>query len=191
MLPDPGSGGGDVVPSVAVERGVRTRVDPGEVQLRRQKPERKPGEIPVLGGDQGQLPAERLGAVRGHERLVAPVGVGAQRPFPAGLCGGGEQGVDRARAEERKVGGEDENVVRRRQPQPRAQRRQRTAALRHFPGPDDRSGGRTTVAHDDGTSRAVACREDPVEQRPAADPDSWLVGAAERFAAPPARTITS
>ncbi|CAM5342943.1 hypothetical protein SMICM304S_06677 [Streptomyces microflavus] len=92
----------------------------------------------MLGGEKGQLTAERLRAVDGDERLVAAVGVGAERALPAVRTGGDEQRVDRRRPEERKIGGEDEHPLRRRQPHPRSERGQRAAALRDFAGPGDR-----------------------------------------------------
>ena len=78
MLPDTGPGGGDVVPGVAVEGrrgGLGLAEMPcDEVQLRQQQPQGQTGEAAVFGAQQGQFTAQRFGAVRGDERLVAAVG---------------------------------------------------------------------------------------------------------------------
>ncbi len=135
--------------------------------------------VGVLGCEPGEFAAQRVGAVRGHERLVAAVGVAEQRALGAALPEGGRQPPYRRRLEERQVGGEDDDDGGRGVPQPRVERGDGAAAGRLLARPAHRAGGRAGVGDHHGDGRAGAGGQHPVEQRPAADADAGLVGAAE------------
>lgn len=90
MLPDACSGGGDVVPGVAVE-GRDGIGHAGEFQRGGQPAQRQADEAAVFEGERAQLPAQRRRPVRGHERLVPAAGVGEQRALGAARPQGAEK----------------------------------------------------------------------------------------------------
>lgn len=59
----------------------------------------------MLGGEQGELAAQRFGTVHGDEGLVTTALIGAQGSLRLPLTGGGQQRSDRALPEERQIGG--------------------------------------------------------------------------------------
>lgn len=130
----------------------------------------QPGEAAVLVGECAQFPAERRRAVRGHERLVAPVGVGEQHPFGATAPQSGQQPPYGGHFEERQVGREDHDGLGGGVPQTGVERGDRARAGRFLTRPAHRPGGGPRVGYDDRGPGVGTGTEPPVEQRATAHP---------------------
>lgn len=136
----------------------------------------------MLGGEQGDLAAQRLDPVGGDERLVPAVGIPQHRTVLAGGRGRGrgvQQGAYGLPVEERQVGGEYEDQLGGGPTQPGVQCGHGAAAGRVLAGPVDRARGGAAIADDDGGPGVRAGVEDAVEECAAADAQRGLVGPAE------------
>ena len=200
MLPDTGPGCGDVLPGVAVEGVGVLGLSPAATLMRRSlssgssSRKRETGEGSVLGAQQGEFAAQRLGAVDGERaaghgrRAVRRATVALrvrprQRPAARGRVRG---------PQERQIGGEHEHRLRRDAAQPGVERGERAAAGRLLARPDDGAVRRAARARRRRWRRRRRhADEHPVQQGPAADGDGGLVAPPRRRAPPPARTTAS
>ncbi len=164
--------------------GSGTRVSASvAVSRRRGSPVRPPRAAePLTDATEASAVSSRRsaeGEVRGHERLVAPVGVREERPFGSTGPQRGQQPPYGGRFEERQVGRENHDGLGCGVAQARVERGDRARAGRLLARPADRPGGGPRVRHDDGGPGVRAGGEHPVEQRPAAHAEAGFVGAPE------------
>lgn len=145
----------------------------------------------MLGGEQRELTAQRFGTVDGDERLVAILLIGAQGPVPLPFPGDVQKRSDSARPEERQVGGEHENPVRRGPPDP-------ASSAANGPPPWGSSRvqitGRTVARRPPTTTVVEASAQAASTRSSSARPPTRIPGLSappSRLAAPPARTMAS